>query len=230
MTRLSAGDPAPTFAMTADDGSEVSSESLAGSRYVLYFYPKDDTPGCTTQACGLRDSWSRVADTGVEVFGVSPDSVKSHAKFREKYALPYRLLSDDGPRRGRGLRRLGREELRRAAPTSATSAPPSSSGPMGASSTSWPRSSPPSTSTSCSRRSPREGRAGRWSPRASRRLGPAPRGARRSSPSSSCSTRSRDLGRHRRRARAVARRRAPAPRAVGEPLPPRLRPSCSCTR
>ena len=98
MTRLSAGDPAPQFEMTADDGSTVSSESLAGSRYVLYFYPKDDTPGCTKQACGLRDSWSGVARTGVEVFGVSPDSVKSHVKFREKYALPYRLLSDDGHR------------------------------------------------------------------------------------------------------------------------------------
>jgi len=84
--------------MSADDGSVVSSEALAGSRYVLYFYPKDDTPGCTAQACGLRDSWDRVEATGIEVFGVSPDSVKSHVKFREKYDLPYRLLSDDGHR------------------------------------------------------------------------------------------------------------------------------------
>src|SRR5688572_25748744 len=98
MTRLSAGEPAPQFELSADDGGTVSSESLAGSRYVLYFYPKDDTPGCTTQACGLRDSWSRVAETGVNVFGVSPDSVKSHAKFRDKYELPYRLLADDGHR------------------------------------------------------------------------------------------------------------------------------------
>jgi peroxiredoxin Q/BCP len=96
MSRLSAGDRAPTFEMTADDGSTVSSASMAGSRYVLYFYPKDDTPGCTTQACGLRDSWSRLAETGVEVFGVSPDSTKSHVRFREKFALPYRLLSDTG--------------------------------------------------------------------------------------------------------------------------------------
>lgn len=96
MTRLSAGDPAPPFSMATDDGSVVSSDDLAGGRYVLYFYPKDDTPGCTTQACGLRDSWSRVADTGVTVFGVSPDSVKSHAKFRAKHELPYRLLSDEG--------------------------------------------------------------------------------------------------------------------------------------
>ena len=96
MTRLAAGDPAPDFTLTADDGSVVSSESLAGSRYVLYFYPKDDTPGCTAQACGLRDSWSRVTETGIQLFGVSPDSVKSHAKFREKFALPYRLLADEG--------------------------------------------------------------------------------------------------------------------------------------
>jgi len=98
MSRLSAGDPAPDFEMTADDGSVVSRDSQLGSRYVLYFYPKDDTPGCTTQACGLRDSWSRVAETGVEVFGVSPDSVRRHVRFREKYSLPFRLLADEGHR------------------------------------------------------------------------------------------------------------------------------------
>ncbi len=98
MTRLSEGDRAPDFEMTADDGSVVSSSSLAGSRYVLYFYPKDDTPGCTAQACGLRDSWSRMTETDAQIFGVSPDSVKSHVKFREKYGLPYRLLSDEGHR------------------------------------------------------------------------------------------------------------------------------------
>ena len=96
MTRLAAGEPAPRFEMSTDDGSVVSSDSLAGRRHVLYFYPKDDTPGCTKQACGLRDSWSRVAETGVPVFGVSPDSVKSHAKFRAKYDLPFPLLSDAG--------------------------------------------------------------------------------------------------------------------------------------
>ncbi|MGZ8513114.1 MAG: thioredoxin-dependent thiol peroxidase [Candidatus Limnocylindria bacterium] len=96
MSRLTTGDPAPPFELAADDGELVSSAALAASRYVLYFYPKDDTPGCTAQACGLRDSWSRVAETGVVVFGVSRDSVKSHAKFRAKYDLPYRLLADDG--------------------------------------------------------------------------------------------------------------------------------------
>ena len=98
MTRLAAGDPAPEFELRADDGSTVSSGSLAGSRYVLYFYPKDDTPGCTAQACGLRDSWTQVGEMDAEVFGVSPDSVESHAKFRKKYGLPYRLLADEGHR------------------------------------------------------------------------------------------------------------------------------------
>jgi peroxiredoxin Q/BCP len=91
-----AGDPAPDFSMKADDGSVFSRDGLLGRRYVLYFYPKDDTPGCTAQACSLRDNFSRVMATGVEVFGVSPDSVKSHVKFREKHGLPYRLLSDEG--------------------------------------------------------------------------------------------------------------------------------------
>ena len=96
MTYPSPGDPVPPFEMQADDGSTVSSESLLGERYVLYFYPKDDTPGCTAQACSLRDNFGRVIATGVEVFGVSPDSVASHVKFRKKYDLPYRLLSDAG--------------------------------------------------------------------------------------------------------------------------------------
>jgi peroxiredoxin Q/BCP len=90
------GDDAPDFTMSADDGSEVSRESLLGQRYILYFYPKDDTAGCTAQACSMRDNFGRVIGTGVEVFGVSPDSVKSHVKFRAKYELPYRLLSDAG--------------------------------------------------------------------------------------------------------------------------------------
>jgi peroxiredoxin Q/BCP len=94
MTRPDVGNPVPPFTMTADDGSVVSSESLRGRRYVLYFYPKDDTPGCTTQACSLRDNYDRIQATGVEVFGVSPDSVQSHVRFREKYDLPHRLLAD----------------------------------------------------------------------------------------------------------------------------------------
>lgn len=98
MTRLTAGDQAPDFSLTADDGSTVSSSGLAGSRYVLYFYPKDDTAGCTAQACGLRDRWTDVSATGVPVFGVSPDSATSHGKFRAKYDLPFPLLVDEGHR------------------------------------------------------------------------------------------------------------------------------------
>ena len=76
--------------MAADDGSTISDADLKGHRYVLYFYPK--------QACGIRDSFATVQAAGIEVYGVSPDSVKSHVKFRDKYALPYRLLSDEGHR------------------------------------------------------------------------------------------------------------------------------------
>ena len=84
MARLSAGTAAPDFSMSADDGSVVSRDGQLAKRYVLYFYPKDDTPGCTAQACSLRDSWADVLRTGVEVFGVSPDSVRKHVRFREK--------------------------------------------------------------------------------------------------------------------------------------------------
>lgn len=96
MTQPQPRDPVPAFELTADDGSTVSSESLLGRRYVIYFYPEDDTPGCTRQACGLRDNFGRVTATGVEVYGISPDSVASHVKFHDKYGLPFRLLSDAG--------------------------------------------------------------------------------------------------------------------------------------
>lgn len=92
------GQKAPEFAMHADDGSLVTSESLAGHRYVLYFYPKDDTAGCTAQACSLRDNWSVAEALDAEIYGVSPDSVASHVKFRDKYGLKHRLLSDEGHR------------------------------------------------------------------------------------------------------------------------------------
>ncbi len=98
MTRPDVGDPAPRFEMTADDGSVVSSDRLSGSRFVLYFYPKDDTPGCSTQACSLRDAWSELAATGAQIFGVSPDSLARHIRFRKKFDLPFPLLSDEGHR------------------------------------------------------------------------------------------------------------------------------------
>lgn len=98
MSHPAIGDPVPPFRLTADDGGEVSNETLAGRRYVLYFYPKDDTPGCTAQACDVRDNFGRLTEHDVEVFGVSPDSVAKHVAFRRKYDLPYRLLADEGHR------------------------------------------------------------------------------------------------------------------------------------
>jgi thioredoxin-dependent peroxiredoxin len=88
------GQPAPPFTLAADTGETISLEGLRGRPVVLYFYPKDDTPGCTTQACGLRDAWHDLTRTGAEVFGISADDVESHQRFREKYHLPFRLLSD----------------------------------------------------------------------------------------------------------------------------------------
>jgi peroxiredoxin len=91
---VSVGDPAPSFSLPADDGSSVSLADFAGRRLVVYFYPKDDTPGCTTQACELRDDLPGFSALGVDVVGVSPDSVSSHVKFKVKYDLNFPLLSD----------------------------------------------------------------------------------------------------------------------------------------
>ena len=88
------GLPAPDFTLTADDGSTVSLSSLKGKPVVLYFYPKDDTPGCTTQACGIRDAWGEFEKAGAVVLGVSPDGEASHTKFKDKFDLPFTLLAD----------------------------------------------------------------------------------------------------------------------------------------
>ena len=88
------GERAPEFTLMGHDGRSVSLADLRGRPVVLYFYPRDDTPGCTKEACGFRDTWSEVEKTGAAVFGVSPDSVASHEKFRTKYRLPFTLLSD----------------------------------------------------------------------------------------------------------------------------------------
>jgi peroxiredoxin Q/BCP len=92
---LNEGDQAPGFTLDDDTGASVSLSDLRGSRVVLYFYPKDDTPGCTKQACELRDSWSEIQASGVRVYGISPDSTASHARFRAKFDLPYGLLADE---------------------------------------------------------------------------------------------------------------------------------------
>jgi peroxiredoxin Q/BCP len=89
------GAPAPDFTLASDSGEALTLSSLRGKRVILYFYPKDDTPGCTKQACGIRDAWGEFERSGAIVLGVSPDSTRSHAKFREKYALPFTLLADE---------------------------------------------------------------------------------------------------------------------------------------
>jgi peroxiredoxin Q/BCP len=91
---VSEGDRAPSFALRDQDGNELRSDSLKGTPYVLYFYPKDDTPGCTTEACGFRDNARGFGKHKVRVLGVSPDSEASHARFAKKYGLPFTLLSD----------------------------------------------------------------------------------------------------------------------------------------
>jgi peroxiredoxin Q/BCP len=91
---VKAGQKAPAFRLQDDAGEWVTLAGLKGTRVVLFFYPKDDTTGCTVEACEFRDLLPRFTSDGVAVFGISPDPVRSHAKFRAKYALPYPLLSD----------------------------------------------------------------------------------------------------------------------------------------
>ena len=88
------GKPAPDFTLPADDGSEVSLSDFRGRKVLIYFYPKDDTPGCTTQACDLRDRMPDLGAQGAVVLGISPDSVKSHQKFKQKHGLNFPLLAD----------------------------------------------------------------------------------------------------------------------------------------
>ena len=91
---ISAGQPAPTFTLLDENETQHSLSDYRGKPVVLYFYPKDDTPGCTKEACGFRDDYSAYEKAGVEILGVSPDSPKSHAKFKAKYDLPFHLLAD----------------------------------------------------------------------------------------------------------------------------------------
>jgi peroxiredoxin Q/BCP len=88
------GKPAPDFELTTDGGEKVKLSDYRGQPVVLYFYPKDDTPGCTTQACGIRDVYGEFQQRGAVVLGVSPDDESSHVKFKDKYSLPFTLLAD----------------------------------------------------------------------------------------------------------------------------------------
>ena len=89
------GSPAPDFTLTSDSGAAVTLSSFRGAPVVLYFYPRDDTPGCTRQACGIRDGWDEFERRGAVVLGVSPDGPAKHTKFKEKYGLPFTLLADE---------------------------------------------------------------------------------------------------------------------------------------
>ena len=93
---LSAGIPAPEFELIDDTNTPRKLSDFRGKNIVLYFYPKDDTPGCTTEACNFRDDYSAYEKADVVILGVSPDNVKSHVKFKQKYDLPFPLLVDEG--------------------------------------------------------------------------------------------------------------------------------------
>ncbi len=93
-TPLQIGGPAPDFALPSDEGTTVRLSDFRGRRVVLYFYPKDDTSGCTTQACGFRDAYPQIAEKNAVVLGISPDDAQSHRKFKTKHNLPFLLLVD----------------------------------------------------------------------------------------------------------------------------------------
>lgn len=94
---LEIGSPAPAFTLPDQNGNAVSLSDFAGQRVVIYFYPKDDTPGCTKEACNFRDQWSTLQQHGIQVLGISKDTAASHTKFISKYTLPFTLLSDAEP-------------------------------------------------------------------------------------------------------------------------------------
>ncbi len=94
MPGLKNGDRAPDFTLVSGEGKEVSLVSLRGKKVVLYFYPKDDTSGCTKEACSFRDNFARIRRKGAEIVGISADDAASHKKFAQKYDLPFQLLSD----------------------------------------------------------------------------------------------------------------------------------------
>ncbi len=94
-TELSPGTPAPTFEASTDSGETINLADFRGQKVILYFYPKDDTPGCTTQSCGFRDVHDEIAEQNAVVFGISPDGQESHEKFRAKFDLPFTLLVDE---------------------------------------------------------------------------------------------------------------------------------------
>ena len=94
MARLETGDKAPAFTLTDQDGAKVSLSSFKGRKVIVYFYPKDDTPGCTKEACQFNENLAAFSQAGVDIIGISPDKAEAHVKFRTKYGLTFSLLSD----------------------------------------------------------------------------------------------------------------------------------------
>ncbi len=94
MSALAVGDAAPEFSLEADTGSHIALSDLGGKWAIVYFYPRDNTPGCTRESCDFRDNYARFQSANAEIFGVSADSIKSHIKFKTKYEFPFALLSD----------------------------------------------------------------------------------------------------------------------------------------
>jgi peroxiredoxin Q/BCP len=95
MFHLKIGDQAPDWIGQNERDEQMSAQQFKGKKYVVYFYPKDNTPGCTTQSCNLRDNYSQLTKEGIEIVGVSGDAIKSHLKFIDKYSLPFRLIADE---------------------------------------------------------------------------------------------------------------------------------------
>lgn len=105
------GEEFPDFTLEADDGRKISLSDLKGKRKIIYFYPADNTPGCTKEACGFRDHIKEIRDLGFEIYGISVDDIASHRKFKQKYNLPFTLLSDN---KKELIKKLGIEALGRA--------------------------------------------------------------------------------------------------------------------
>ena len=104
------GQPLPQMDLIAEDGSNIGPDDLTGQRTVLYFYPKDDTPGCTKEACAFRDRMADYGEAGIKVYGVSLDSPESHREFREKYSLNFPLLTDENGRAAEALGIMNEEK------------------------------------------------------------------------------------------------------------------------
>jgi peroxiredoxin Q/BCP len=95
MKHLKVGDTAPDFTATDQNGKTISLNDFKGKKLAIYFYPKDNTPGCTVQACNLRDNYKLLSDNGIQILGVSADSISSHQKFIDKFTLPFPLIADE---------------------------------------------------------------------------------------------------------------------------------------